>query len=175
LKDALTLRPVIPEDLPIFFHHQLDTEANRMAAFTSRDPNDRAAFDAHWKKITSDPAVILRTILVDGRVVGHVAKYDRDGRPEVTYWIGREDWGRGVATAALLAFLREIAVRPLFAAAAADNVASIRILEKCGFARCGRESSFAKARGREIDEFFFVLDADEASRATPKVGHESFK
>lgn len=167
------MRPVIAEDLPIFFHHQLDTEANRMAAFTSRDPNDREAFDAHWKKIISDPAVILRTIVVDGRVVGHIARYDRDGRPEVTYWIGREHWGRGIATAALVVFLREIAVRPLFATAAADNVASIRVLEKCGFVVCGGAKSLARARGKQMDEVFFTL-AGEQQRAPPPV-RESFK
>jgi len=47
---TVTLREVTQEDLPIFFAHQLDAEATRMAAFPSRD---RDAFMAHWARIMS--------------------------------------------------------------------------------------------------------------------------
>ncbi len=148
----VALRPVTDDDLPIFFDHQLDPAANRMAAFTRGDPADRAAFTAHWAKIRGDDTVTLRTILLDGRVAGHIASFERFGEPEVTYWIGREYWGRGVATAALRAFLAEIPARPLYARAAADNSASIRVLEKCGFTVSGRDRGFANARGEEVEE-----------------------
>jgi RimJ/RimL family protein N-acetyltransferase len=65
--------------------------------------------------------------------VGQIASFDLEGHREVTYWIGREDWGRGIATRALHAFLRLEATRPLYAGAPSDNVASIRLLMKCGF------------------------------------------
>ena len=55
------------------------------------------------------------------------------GHREVTWWIGREDWGRGIATRALQEFLQLEATRPLYARAASDNAASIRVLTKCGF------------------------------------------
>jgi hypothetical protein len=45
-------------------------------------------------------------IEIDGRVVGHIASFDLEGRREVTYWIGRENWGRGIATRALQEFLK---------------------------------------------------------------------
>jgi RimJ/RimL family protein N-acetyltransferase len=41
--------------------------------------------------------------------------------------------GRGVATQALAAFLGLEPVRPLYAGVAKHNVASIRVLQKCGF------------------------------------------
>ena len=44
-KMNVSLRPVTQEDLPLFFEHQMDAEATRMAAFPSRD---RDAFMAHW-------------------------------------------------------------------------------------------------------------------------------
>jgi len=47
---TVALREVTKEDLPIFFEHQLDAEATRMAAFPSRD---RDAFMAHWARIMS--------------------------------------------------------------------------------------------------------------------------
>jgi RimJ/RimL family protein N-acetyltransferase len=46
----------------------------------------------------------------------------------------------------------------VFASTAGDNVASQRVLERCGFKRTGeQERAFAEARGEEIDEVMFRL------------------
>lgn len=124
------LRDVEPGDLPLFFAHQQDPEAVAMVAFTSRD---RAAFDQHWAKILADDASLIKTVVVDGQVAGNVLSFTRDGKREVGYWIDREYWGRGVATAALSAFLRLEQTRPLYAGVAKHNVASLRVLQKCRF------------------------------------------
>lgn len=124
-----------------------------MAAFTSKDPSDRAAFDAHWQRIMADKQVTNRTILVDGRVAGHVASFVMFGDLEVTYWIDRAYWGQGIATRALAEFLENVQKkRPIFGRAAKDNLGSRRVLEKCGFKYIGEEKGFANARGREILE-----------------------
>src|SRR4051794_27414263 len=127
---GLILRDVQQTDLDVFFEHQLDREACYMAAFTAKDPTDRTAFDVHWAKIAADPTVVSRTVVVDGQVAGSVGKFQMFGLPQVTYWIGREFWGQGVATAALRELLKEQTTRPIYASAAADNLASIRVLEK---------------------------------------------
>ena len=155
---AVRLRPVRDDDLQIFFEQERDPDAVHMAAFTHRDPSDRAAFDAHWARILARPDVRHRTIEADGVVVGHVSSYVQDGRPEVTYWLGREYWGRGLATAALRAFLHEDLQRPIYGHTAKDNVASRRVLEKCGFRVTGEARGFANARGAEIDELELVLE-----------------
>jgi RimJ/RimL family protein N-acetyltransferase len=129
---VVRLRPVEQDDLPVLFEHQLDPEALRMAAFEARD---RAAFLRHWEKILRDPACLVRTVLADDAIAGNVGSWDADGARLVGYWIGRESWGRGVATAALSAFLELDRTRPLHALVAAHNVGSIRVLEKCGFVR----------------------------------------
>ncbi len=153
------LRAVDDADLPIFFEQQLDPDANFMAAFTHKDPRDRAAFDAHWAKIRADPTVTLHTIVWQSNVAGSIASYGPEGKPEVTYWIGREFWGQGLATEALRQFLRAQTIRPIFGRAARDNAASLRVLEKCGFRVTGAEKGFANARGEEIEEVALVLDA----------------
>jgi RimJ/RimL family protein N-acetyltransferase len=155
--NAVTLRDIIPADLPIFYVQQLDPEANRMAAFTSRDPSDRDAFDIHWAKIMSDDTVINKTILYNGKVAGNIAKFTMFGLPEVGYWIGKEYWGKGIATQALTLFLRIVTLRPLYAAAAADNRGSLRVLQKCGFVITGYDRAFSEARGEEIDEALLEL------------------
>ena len=120
------LRNVIEEDLPIFFDQQLDKDANFMAAFTARDPADHTAFLAHWAKIMADPGITIRTILVDGQVAGHVSVHGWFGEPEVSYWIGKGFWGKGVASQALTQFLDIVTARPLYARVAKDNLASLR-------------------------------------------------
>jgi RimJ/RimL family protein N-acetyltransferase len=154
----VSLRPVHPSDLPLFFRHMSDPEANRMAAFTAEDPTDRAYFDAHWKRILASPDTINRTVLADGEVVGNAAVYGEPGEREVTYFIDRHYWGRGIATAALRELLAEVTERPLLARAAADNTGSVRVLEKCGFKVFGQDRGFANARGAEIDELLLRLE-----------------
>ncbi len=153
------LRDVLEEDLPVFFDQQRDPAANRMAAFTAKDPADRGAFMAHWKRILGDPSVTMKTILFQGDVVGSIGTFveDASGRTEVTYWIGREYWGKGLATKALADLLVRLMVRPICARAARDNLASIRVLEKCGFTVIGYEREFANARGEEIEEVVLQL------------------
>src|SRR5262245_35989476 len=116
--EGVRLRPVMAEDLESFFEHQRDPAAIRMAAFTVADPSDRAAFAARWARLLSDPANDTRAILVDGRVAGHVARFGPPAAREVTYWLGREHWGQGIATTALALLLSDLPERPVFARAA---------------------------------------------------------
>lgn len=165
------LRKVRPGDLPVFFEHGSDPPAVWMAAFTAEDPADRDAFTARWQRILADATVAVRTIDRGGAVLGHVLSYRTDGRLEVSYWIGREHWGQGVATRALAEFLRTVATdRPVHARVAADNAASRRVLERCGFVVVERMRGFANARGEEIEELLMRLDGavayDEAADAT---------
>jgi RimJ/RimL family protein N-acetyltransferase len=154
------LREVLDDDVPVFFEQQLDPVANDMAAFTVQNPADREAFMAKWSRIRVDDGTTIRTIVADGEVAGNVMLW-RDEEldaPEVSYWIGREFWGRGFATLALAAFLEIVRRRPLYGRAAKSNVGSIRVLEKCGFELVREDRGFANARGEEIDELVFLLD-----------------
>jgi len=141
----ILLRDVIKSDLPILFEQQLDPDATAMAAFPSRD---RDAFMAHWAKIMADDSNILKTILFDGQVAGNIVGWESSGEWEVGYWIGKEYWGKGIATQALLLFLGFVKTRPLYAHVARHNIGSRRVLEKCGF----------KVIGEEPEEFILKLD-----------------
>ena len=156
----IILRDVVESDLPIFFEQQLDKDANWMAAFTSKNPADREAFMAHWNRILRDERTINQTILFNGQVAGSVACYEDEefGKPEVTYWLGKSYWGKGIATRALAALLDRVNVRPFYARAAKDNIASLRVLEKCGFTRIGEGKGFANARNTEVEEYILRLD-----------------
>ncbi|MEU0243799.1 GNAT family N-acetyltransferase [Streptomyces sp. NPDC006235] len=151
------LRAVHDSDLPVFFRQMNDPEALHMAAFVPKDPADRDAFDAHWAKIRSSSDVV-RTVLADGDVVGSAAVYGVAGEREVTYWVDRAYWGKGIATAALRSLLTAVPERPLYARAASDNAGSLRVLEKCGFRAVASARGYAQARGAEIDETVLILE-----------------
>ncbi|MGW2824866.1 GNAT family N-acetyltransferase [Streptomyces sp. NPDC001443] len=151
----VALRKVHDSDLAVFYRQLNDPESLRMAAFTPEDPADRDGFDARWKQIRA--TALVRTVLVDGDVVGNAAVYGEPGEREVTYWVDRAYWGRGIATAALRILLAEVGERPLYARAAADNEGSLRVLRKCGFRDSVRATGFAHARGEEIAEIVLTL------------------
>ena len=87
----------------------------------------------HWAKLRREPSNIIRTIVCDGQVAGNVGGWIAEDRRLIGYWIGRQFWGQGVATAALAVFVAEVKERPLHAFVATHNVGSIRVLEKCEF------------------------------------------
>jgi RimJ/RimL family protein N-acetyltransferase len=156
-KTTVALRKMTADDLPVFFAQQVDPEANRMAAFTRKDPANREAFYAHWARIQADKAIVIRTILANGQVAGYVLVHGWFGDPEVSYWLGREFWGKGIATQALKAFLAAVPARPLAAHVAKDNIASLRVLQKCGFVISAEEKGFSAARGAEVEEYILSL------------------
>lgn len=153
MSNEVRRRNIEPNDLPIFYGQQLDVDATSMATFPARD---RATFDAHWAtKILDNPAAVKQTILLDGQVAGNIGSWPQDGVRLVGYWIGKEHWGKCVATRALVAFLHLVTERPLHAHVAKHNVGSIRVLEKCGFSlECEKCVGVA---GNDLAELVLVL------------------
>jgi RimJ/RimL family protein N-acetyltransferase len=152
--ENILLRDVTRDDLPIFCEHQLNPDAYRMAAF---HPRDKEAFTTHWTKILGDETTIKKTILFDGQVAGNIVSFQQSGKREIGYWIGNRYWGKGIATKALSEFLSYETVRPLYAYVAKHNVASIRVLEKCGFTIVGEDKEFFETEGRVIEGFILKL------------------
>jgi len=151
----ILLRDVTESDLPVFFQQQFDPEATEMAAFPSRD---REAFMAHWSKIMADDSNILMTILLDDQVIGNIVSWDASGERELGYWLGKEYWGKGIATSALREFLEIVKIRPLYAHVAKHNIGSRRVLEKCGFMQIG-EDKLTDPNGQEIEGLILKLEA----------------
>jgi RimJ/RimL family protein N-acetyltransferase len=154
----VSLRPCEDRDLEPLFRQMADAEAVRMAAFVSWQPGDREAAFERIARLRADTSVTFLVIDVDGEAAGTIGSFRIDDKPEVTYWVDRAFWGRGVATAALALMVGEIAERPLYASAASDNVGSLRVLEKVGFRPIGVDRGFAPARGEEIEETLMRLD-----------------
>jgi RimJ/RimL family protein N-acetyltransferase len=151
------LREIRDEDIPVLFEQWADPVAAHMAAFTAPDHMDRDAFDRRWARLRADETIVHRVIVVDGEVAGSIGSWGEPGEREVTYWVSRSYWGKGIATNALNAFLAVEQSRPLTARIASDNVASRRVLETCGFRVVGTDRGFAEARSAEIEEYVLRL------------------
>src|SRR5262245_4722024 len=150
----ILLRNVSESDLPVLYEQQLDPDATAMAAFPSRD---REAFMAHLAKIMADESVMFKVIVFDGQVAGSMGSWTMEGEREVGYWLGKEYWGKGIATRALAEYVEIEKTRPLFAHVARHNIGSRRVLEKGGFKVIG-EGSYINPAGVEVEEYVLKLD-----------------
>lgn len=140
------------------FHFQTDPLAIQIAAFTPKDPYDKSAYLSKWEKLLLDPTITLRTIYLDQQIVGSVSKYMMEGEAQITYWLDRAFWGKGIGSNALQLFLNIEPVRPIFGRVAFDNIASQRVLERNQFKKIGQDKFFANARGTDITEFIYKLE-----------------
>jgi RimJ/RimL family protein N-acetyltransferase len=148
------LRDVVESDLDAFYEQQRDPEATRMALFPARD---RPAFDAHWRKVLTRRDATTKTIVYRGEVAGNALSWRQDDRQLVGYWLGREYWGKGLATRALGELVDLLGVRPLHAWVVPSNVASVRVLEKCGFVLVEKHVEQDERLGQELELHLYEL------------------
>lgn len=153
----MQLREVRSEDLDRFFEHQQDPEANQMAAFAPRNPQDRGVFDYHWSGLLNDADTQVWTIEQDGAVAGALIVSGIGAVPELSFWTAREYWGQGITTSAVDAFLAAFTDRPIRAHVPADNVGSQKILTRRGFAVVGEDKTFSNARSEVVTELIMQL------------------
>ncbi|MET8763780.1 GNAT family N-acetyltransferase [Lentzea sp. NPDC004782] len=153
----VTLRELEDADLDALFEFMRDPESVWMAAFTAEDPDDREAFDAHMRKVRARPDTTNLAILADGRMVGTIASFEMEGDLEITYWIDRAVWGRGIAGRAVQLLLERVTARPLHARVASDNTGSLKVLTRAGFEVVGTDTGYASARKAEIEETILRL------------------
>ena len=156
-KNQITLRPTQHTDLEQLFQFQLDEEAGYLAAFMPKDHTNKDAYIKKYTGFLNDASINMRTILVDSNVAGSVSKFVMEGDAEITYWIDKKFWGQGIASNALIEFLKTESTRPIFGRVAFDNFGSQKVLEKCGFVKTGTDKGFANARQAEIEEYIYKL------------------
>jgi RimJ/RimL family protein N-acetyltransferase len=148
------LRDVVEADLDAFFEHQRDPRATSMASLPARE---REAFDAHWRRLLADDSLVKQTIVHEGKPAGNVLCWPSEGRRLVGYWVGREFWGKGLATRGVAELVELVQERPLHAWVAMSNLGSIRVLEKCGFQQVERKTEYDERHGAEVEVFLYEL------------------
>lgn len=152
--NLVRLRKVEPNDLPRLYEFNLDPDANRMAATIPRNAD---SFAARWENRLDDADVIAKAILVGDLLAGSISCFKHDGSDHIGYWLGRDFWGKGIASRALELLLEEIQSRPLYARVATSNRASLRVLQKNGFVVQSVLASPADDRFLACEEAFLAL------------------
>ena len=145
-----------------FFAHQQDPEANWMAAFGPDDPADRRRSTRTGPASAPTRRIVTAPSWSTARWSATWRPSRSTSAPRSATGSTRRRWGRGHATAALAALLRELPQRPVHARAAKDNAASLAVLRKCGFVVVGEDSGYANGRGAEVEEWLLELPADGA-------------
>lgn len=153
----ILLKKTNTADLETLFGFQLDEDSNYLAGFTSKNPSDKQTYFEKYTNLLSDHTVNMKTIFLNSEIVGNIAKFEMEGNTEITYWIDKASWGKGIATLALSQFLKIEKRRPIYGRVAFVNFGSIKVLERCGFTKIGTETNFANARESEIEEYIYLL------------------
>ncbi len=143
------------EDLQSLFIFQTDEVSNQLAAFTPENPHDKEAYLKKWTGIVNNPGIDMQSIWLGEELVGSVIHFTIEEETNVSYWMNREHWGKGIASRALKAFIAQSDKELLHARVAFDNTRSQKVLENCGFQRIGKERGYANARQAEIEEFIY--------------------
>jgi RimJ/RimL family protein N-acetyltransferase len=168
----VSLRPHVHEDADQLAVLLNDPDVTEM---TSTIPYPYARSDAEAflsSACYDDGNTIRRAIDWRGMLVGSIGLGPRPGgTEEIGYWIGKPYWGKGIASAALEAFLKELAAKgvggPIHAQTVASNEASQHVLLKNGFAYVGEGQCITPARQTEKKPskryVLKVLMADEAA------------
>jgi len=155
----VTLRPHVAADVPILFGFEQDPA---WGATSMTKPRDEATFRAAWARVLGE-GLHQRAILADGVLCGSVgclwsaSPAESGGRWMLGYGLGRAFWGRGIASRAVGLLLKEVQQRPLYATAAASNIASIRVLEKHGFVLVEQRAAAETVRTLAREEVEMVL------------------
>jgi len=167
--ERVSVRAFGEADLPQLVHHGNDIAVWR--TLRDRFPYPYSEADARaWLDFvaTAQPVTNFAIAYDDACVggIGYLRRTDVERHSaEVGYWLGKEFWGRGIATTALSLFVAHVfetsdLIR-LDATVFDTNPASARVLEKCGFRREGILRRAVVKDGRVLDSYLYSLLRDD--------------
>jgi RimJ/RimL family protein N-acetyltransferase len=162
--NGLRLRAAQPPDAEAMAKHANDREV--WLNLRDRMPHPYSVDDARAfiDLVKEQSPRVQFSIDVNGEVVGGIglvpgADIERCSA-EVGYWVGREYWNRGIASAALQRICRygfeELGLSRIFATPIAWNPASFRVLEKAGFEREGLMRNACVKDGKVADMILYA-------------------
>jgi RimJ/RimL family protein N-acetyltransferase len=157
------LRPFTLDDVPTVAKHANDRDVwiNLRDRFPHPYEEEHATAYISW--LATLPRQLTWAIDVNGEAVGSISLMPLEDvertSTEVGYWLGRSQWGKGIATKAVRALTSHALgggeFTRVFALPFASNAASIRVLEKAGFVREGAMRRSCIKDGRILDQYMY--------------------
>ena len=139
IKTMITLRDFNEDDTTQLLSILNDPEVVRY--LSSKIPSPYTLEDAKWWISTGSQIGIVKAIDLNGLLVGCIGaeqgEFEYQRSAEIGYWIAKDYWRQGIATQAIneliaLVFNTTDIIR-LYACVFSLNIASMYVLEKCGF------------------------------------------
>lgn len=153
-QETVRLRPVSVEDAPELVRLLGDDREAVMCMARVPWPLELEGARRWLRNADQGETVFAVLRPSDGAFLGTVGFWPGRGEDaetfEIGYWIGREYWNQGYATAAVARTVesaRRVGVECLQALVRPDNVASVRVLEKNGFVFLGEVERDLPLRG----------------------------
>ena len=173
--ERLLLRPYRPEDAGTVAEHAGNWEVAKMLARVPHPyTRDMAVtwISSHEELARSGKGYAF-CIEHDGDAVGSIGlQRSSDGVYELGYWLGEPWWGDGLVSEAALRIVRwafeDLGADRLVSGHLADNPASGRVLEKCGFRYTGESMEHCEARGEAVAHRNFERGRDETEGWTER-------
>jgi RimJ/RimL family protein N-acetyltransferase len=154
----------LPSDLERLVRLANDENVSRYLVYTFPHPYTRA--DAEWwiSAGSKENGAATRVIEYRGEFVGLAGITPQSGwrkhLGEIGYWVATEYWGNGIATAALKQMTDHgfvsLGLKKLYAPVLAPNLASMRVVAKCGYELEGILKSEVQKAGRLFDVHHFA-------------------
>ena len=132
------------------FPHPYTLRAARMWVNNATQPQKDPAFaHYHW------------AIECDGVFAGGIGLEVQQGyRAHIGYWLGRDHWGKGLATETTKVVTRfafaKLKLKRVFTEVIVTNKASAHVLEKAGYRREGIAKNGLKSHGKVVDSFVYA-------------------
>ena len=153
-----TVRPWRASDAASLVRHANNLDV--ASQLRDRFPHPYTRGDAHaFLKLAAVPQLPTNLAIdVDGEAagaIGYVPGRDVERySAEIGYWLGEALWGRGIATEYVFSSVNMLR---LFALPFADNLGSIRVLEKAGYVREGLLQSSSVKFGQPRDQYIYAV------------------
>lgn len=162
--DGFLLRAWALADAPSLLLHANDPAVSR--SLSDRFPHPYTAEDAQaFLSTPVEPPALNLAIVIDGSAVGGIGMRPGEGElrigAHVGYWLGRRYWGCGLMSRILPAWcdfvFRHTGFERLHTTVMANNPASARVLEKCGFQREGTMRRAAIKGSEVFDMWMYAM------------------
>jgi len=108
---------------------------------------------------------LIYAVEVDGEAAGGIGLHGKEDvyryNAEIGYWLAEKHWGRGIITEAVALLVDQgfshYSWTRIYAGIFSNNIASMKVLQKCGFKPEAILKHSVKKRGAYLDEHIYAL------------------
>jgi RimJ/RimL family protein N-acetyltransferase len=158
LGDGVVLRPFRIDDADEL-HALIEANRDHLRPWMPWADQDLARTRQYVRDAATSTRDVQSAITLDGRMVGAVGLVHPGGFPMIGYWLAADAQGRGIMTAAVLAYVdhafADLGYERVEIRAAANNVRSRAVAERAGFTRVRTIPDAAVIDGRSVDHVVY--------------------